>query len=76
MAIYILAVSIPGNIETRSSFQGFQSRNVVLRNRLELFANVLCVKNLPGIRAKQKDVDIVVIRENLEAEYSGIEHEV
>ena len=67
---------LTGNIETRTSFQGFQSRNVVLRNRLGLFANVVCVKNIPGIRAKQKDVDIVIIRENLEAEYSGIEHEV
>ncbi|XP_055353697.1 isocitrate dehydrogenase [NAD] subunit gamma, mitochondrial-like isoform X1 [Paramacrobiotus metropolitanus] len=75
MSIKRNGVALKGNIETRSSFQGFQSRNVVLRNRLDLFASVLWVKNLPGIRAKQKDVDLVVIRENLEAEYSGIEHE-
>lgn len=49
---------------------------MVLRNRLELFASVLWVKNLEGIRSKQKNVDIIIIRENLEAEYSGIEHEV
>ncbi|GAU93339.1 hypothetical protein RvY_05294 [Ramazzottius varieornatus] len=75
MSIKRNGVALKGNIETRTSFQGFQSRNVVLRNRLGLFANVVCVKNLPGIRAKQKDVDVVIIRENLEAEYSGIEHE-
>lgn len=42
---------------------------------LDLFANVVLCKSLPGIMTKHGDVDIVVIRENTEGEYSGLEHE-
>lgn len=43
--------------------------------QLELFANVVYCKNLPGVKSRREDVDIVVIRENTEGEYSGLEHE-
>ena len=43
---------------------------------LNLFARVTHIYNLPNVECRQKDVDIVIFRENLEAEYSGVEHEV
>ena len=43
---------------------------------LDLFARVTHIFNIPNVEAKQKDVNIVVFRENLESEYSGVEHEV
>lgn len=43
---------------------------------LNLFARVTHVYNLPNVKTKHKDIDIVVIRENLEGEFSGVEHEV
>ena len=43
---------------------------------LDLYARVVHVYNLPGVPTRHKDVDIVVIRENLEGEFSGVEHEV
>lgn len=43
---------------------------------LDLFARVTHIYNLPGVESPQKNLDIVVFRENLESEYSGVEHEV
>ncbi len=54
--------------------KGFASVNVELRKKLELYANLRPVKNVPGIQSRFKDVDLVVIRENTEDLYSGIEH--
>lgn len=45
------------------------------RVQLDLFANVVYCKSLPGVNGRHQDVDIVVIRENTEGEYSGLEHE-
>lgn len=45
------------------------------RVELDLFANVVHCKSIPGIDTVHKDIDIVVIRENTEGEYSGLEHE-
>jgi isocitrate dehydrogenase (NAD+) len=56
--------------------RGFASINVSLRQRFELFANVRPIKNLPGVPTHYPDVDLVIIRENTEGLYSGIEHEV
>ena len=50
------------------------SINVSLRTRFDLFANVVHAYNVPGIETRHKDVDIVLIRENTEGEYSGLEH--
>lgn len=56
--------------------KGFQSVNVQLRKRLDLFANVRPVFSLAGVPSRFEDVDLVVVRENTEGLYSGIEHEV
>jgi isocitrate dehydrogenase (NAD+) len=55
---------------------GFGSINVALRRRFELFANVRPIRNLPGIPTRYPGVDLIIIRENTEGLYSGIEHEV
>ena len=56
--------------------KGFQSVNVRLRQALELFANLRPVKSVPGVPARYTGVDLVVIRENTEDLYSGLEHTV
>ncbi len=56
--------------------KGFTSVNVQLRKRLDLYAAVRPVRNLPGVETRYQDVDLVVIRENTEGLYSGIENEV
>jgi isocitrate dehydrogenase (NAD+) len=54
--------------------KGFSSVNVRLRQTLELYANLRPVKTVPGVPARYTDVDLVVIRENTEDLYSGLEH--
>ncbi|KAI6244168.1 Isocitrate dehydrogenase [Aphelenchoides fujianensis] len=49
--------------------------NMQLRRRLDLFANVVHIKSLPGIKSRHKDLDFVVVREQTEGEYSALEHE-
>jgi isocitrate dehydrogenase (NAD+) len=56
--------------------RGFASINVSLRQRFELFANVRPIRNLPNVPTHYPNVDLVIIRENTEGLYSGIEHEV
>ncbi|MGH9339535.1 MAG: isocitrate dehydrogenase (NAD(+)) [Acidobacteriota bacterium] len=56
--------------------KGFPSVNVELRKRLDLYANLRPVKNVPGIRSRFSDVDVVVVRENTEDLYSGLEHTI
>jgi isocitrate dehydrogenase (NAD+) len=55
---------------------GPPSINVALRKALELYANVRPVKNLEGVQARFSNVDLVLIRENTEDLYSGLEHTV
>ena len=55
---------------------GAPSINVALRKTLDLYANVRPVKNLPGVKSRFENVDVVLIRENTEDLYSGLEHEV
>lgn len=69
-------VAIKGNIETKSESTVVVSRNVAIRNELDLFVNVLHCKSFPGVPARQKDIDIVIIRQNTEGEYAMLEHEV
>jgi isocitrate dehydrogenase (NAD+) len=54
--------------------KGFASINVRLRKTLDLYANLRPVKNLPGVESRFNNVDIVVVRENTEDLYSGLEH--
>jgi len=56
--------------------KGFASVNVRLRQLLELYANLRPVKTIPGVPARYEHVDVVVIRENTEDLYSGLEHTV
>jgi isocitrate dehydrogenase (NAD+) len=55
---------------------GFRSANVTLRQSLGLFASVRPVKNLPGVASPFDGVDLVLVRENTEGLYSGLEHQV
>ncbi|HYL11532.1 MAG TPA: isocitrate dehydrogenase (NAD(+)) [Terriglobales bacterium] len=55
---------------------GFPSINVELRKRFELYANFRPIRNLPHIPTRYPDVDLIIVRENTEGLYSGIEHEV
>lgn len=55
---------------------GHASINVALRKSLDLYANVRPTKTLPGVKSRYTGVDIVVIRENTEDLYSGLEHVV
>ncbi len=55
---------------------GFVSSNVRLRKALDLFANLRPIKSLKGVPSRYEDVDLVVVRENTEDLYSGLEHEV
>src|SRR5262249_57334324 len=56
--------------------KGFASVNVRLRKSLDLYVNLRPVKNVPGITSRFEGVDLVVIRENTEDLYSGLEHTV
>src|SRR4029453_7587048 len=56
--------------------EGFRSINVRLRQGLDLFASVRPVRTLPGVSVPFDDVDLVVVRENTEGLYSGLEHVV
>lgn len=55
---------------------GFASVNVGLRKALDLFSNLRPVWNLPGVNARFQGVDLVIVRENTEDLYAGLEHEV
>jgi isocitrate dehydrogenase (NAD+) len=55
---------------------GFRSVNVELRQRLQLYANYRPAKSLPGVPSRYEGVDLIVVRENTEGLYSGLEHEV
>jgi isocitrate dehydrogenase (NAD+) len=55
---------------------GYTSLNLVLRKTFDLYANVRPAKTHPGVRSRYDNVDIIVVRENTEGEYSGLEHEV
>ncbi len=55
---------------------GFSSINVKLRKQFELYANFRPIQNLPHIPTRYPDVDLIIVRENTESLYSGLEHEV
>src|SRR5579885_2603928 len=56
--------------------KGFRSINVKLRQGLDLYASVRPVTSLPGVRTPFEKVDLVVVRENTEGLYAGLEHVV
>ncbi|KAJ8904369.1 hypothetical protein NDN08_000888 [Rhodosorus marinus] len=67
-----VALKGPFNTPVKSKSK---SINIILRTTFDLFANVVHCKNIPGVKTRHPGVDVVVIRENTEGEYSGLEHE-
>jgi len=72
-----IRVGLKGPVSTPVG-RGFQSVNLALRKKLNLFANFRPVRSLPGIKTRYTDVsiDLAIFRENTESLYSGLEHEV
>jgi isocitrate dehydrogenase (NAD+) len=68
------AVALKGPITTPIG-TGFRSVNVALRHELELYACLRPCKSYPGVRSRYDEVDLVVVRENTEDLYAGIEYE-
>ncbi len=68
-------VALKGPVTTPIA-QGFTSVNVGLRKALDLYSNLRPVWNLPGVNARFQGVDLVIVRENTEDLYAGLEHEV
>lgn len=61
---------------TTSIGKGFRSVNVQLRKDLDLYANLRPCKNLPGINTRFENVDLIVVRENTEDLYAGVEEQI
>jgi len=68
-------VALKGPVTTPIA-EGFRSVNVALRKALELYSNLRPVKNLPGVQTRFDNVDLVIVRENTEDLYAGLEHEI
>ena len=68
-------VALKGPVTTPIG-QGFTSVNVGLRKALDLYANLRPVRNLPGVQSRYSEVDLIIVRENTEDLYAGLEHEV
>ena len=69
-------VALKGPLATRVGRVGFRSVNVALRKTFDLYANVRPIHNLPGVKSVVAGVDLVVVRENTEDLYAGIEHQI
>jgi len=68
-------VALKGPITTPIG-EGFQSANVSLRKALDLYACVRPVKSVPGVETPFREVNLIVVRENTEGLYSGLEHRI
>ncbi|KAH3901258.1 probable Isocitrate dehydrogenase [NAD] subunit 1, mitochondrial [Saccharomycodes ludwigii] len=68
-------VGLKGIWHTSADQSGHGSLNVALRKELDVYANVALFKSFDGVKTKIPNVDLVIIRENTEGEYSGLEHE-
>lgn len=68
-------VGIKGPVTTPIA-KGFRSVNVAIRKALDLYANLRPARNIPGVASRYQGVDLVVVRENTECLYAGIEHDV
>ncbi len=74
-SIRVNKVALKGPITTPVG-SGFRSVNVAIRKALDLYANLRLSKHLAGTRSLYRDVDLVIVRENTEGLYAGIEHDV
>jgi isocitrate dehydrogenase (NAD+) len=68
-------LGLKGILHTPISRSGHQSFNVAMRQELDIYASISLIKNIPGYQTRHKDVDLCIIRENTEGEYSGLEHQ-
>ncbi|BCR84977.1 isocitrate dehydrogenase (NAD(+)) IDH1 [Aspergillus chevalieri] len=68
-------LGLKGILFTPVERSGHQSFNVALRQELDIYASIVLIKNIPGYETRHKDVDLCIIRENTEGEYSGLEHQ-
>jgi len=68
-------VALKGPVTTPIA-EGFTSVNVALRKALDLYANLRPAKNLAGVPSRFQNVDLVIVRENTEDLYAGLEHEI
>jgi isocitrate dehydrogenase (NAD+) len=68
-------VALKGNVRTTPSDMNTFSVNVQLRQKLDLFSNVLRCKSIENVKTRHNNLDILIIRENTEGEYSNLEHE-
>jgi isocitrate dehydrogenase (NAD+) len=73
-AVRETGVALKGPITTPVG-GGFRSVNVALRKELDMYAQVRPIKSYPGVRSRFQDVDLIVVRENTEDLYAGIEYE-
>jgi isocitrate dehydrogenase (NAD+) len=68
-------VALKGPVTTPIA-EGFTSVNVGLRKALDLYANLRPVRNLPGVESRFANVDLIIVRENTEDLYAGLEHQI
>ena len=68
-------VALKGPVTTPVG-KGFTSVNVGIRKALDLYANLRPVHNLPGVKSRFEDIDLIIVRENTEDLYAGLEHVV
>merc|ERR1711964_341349 len=68
-------LGLKGILHTPVERSGHQSFNVALRQELDIYASVILVKNIPGLKTRHDNVDLCIVRENTEGEYSGLEHQ-
>ena len=69
-------VGLKGPLETQVGRAGYRSVNVALRKTFDLYANVRPIRSFSGLRTAFAGVDLIVVRENTEDLYSGIEHQI
>jgi len=69
-------LGLKGPLETQIGRVGYRSVNVALRKTFDLYANVRPIRTLPRVRSAFTGVDLIVVRENTEDLYSGIEHQI
>ncbi|PGH01300.1 isocitrate dehydrogenase [NAD] subunit 1, mitochondrial [Blastomyces parvus] len=68
-------LGLKGILHTPIERSGHQSFNVALRQELDIYASIVLIKNIPGYKTRHDNVDLCIIRENTEGEYSGLEHQ-
>ncbi|KAB8302939.1 hypothetical protein EYC80_006255 [Monilinia laxa] len=68
-------LGLKGILHTPVERSGHQSFNVALRQELDIYASIVLIKNIPGYKTRHDNVDLCIIRENTEGEYSGLEHQ-